>query len=306
VTILLSLLTELLHIGLMLAAAPTAAGVAQWLDARLAGRTGPSILLPWRDLVRLSRKTPMLSESTSVVSRIAPTAALAATLTAAALVPSFTLGMALSPLADLLVIAALLSAARAAIALAALDSGAALAGLAQQGAGARAVVAEPAMMLVVVALALMGGSFNLDLIIGQQRDGVLLPAAASALALTALVALLLADVSAADPDPSDHVVSGMDLAMLRTTGWLRRLIWIDLIGGLFLPVGIAGTDSLPLAWLIGLAAWAFKLAAVVLCLSAARSLIGPIPRQGLPDLIGVAALLALLATIMVLAGSAPV
>jgi hypothetical protein len=303
VTILLSLLTELLHIGLMLAAAPTAAGVAQWLDGRLAGRTGPSILLPWRDLVRLSRKTPMLSESTSVVSRIAPTAALAATLTAAALVPSFTLGMALSPLADLLVIAALLSAARAAIALAALDSGAALAGLAQQGAGARAVVAEPAMMLVVVALALMGGSFNLDLIIGQQRDGVLLPAAASALALTALVALLLADVS--DPNPGDQIVSGMDLAMLRTTGWLRRLIWIDLIGGLFLPVGIAGTDSLPLAWLIGLAAWAFKLAAVVLFLSAARFLIGPIPRQGLPDLIGVAALLALLATIMVLAGSAP-
>ena len=91
-----------------------------------------------------SRKTPMLSESTSIVARLAPSAALTATLAAAALVPSFTLGMALSPLADMLVIVALLTIARVAITLASLDSGAPLPGFAQQGASARAVLAEPA------------------------------------------------------------------------------------------------------------------------------------------------------------------
>jgi formate hydrogenlyase subunit 4 len=295
----LSLLAQLLHIGLVIATAPTVAGVMAWLDGRLIGRAGPPILLPWRDLVRLSRKTPTLTENASIVSRHAPAVGLGATLCAAALVPSFTLGMVLSPAADVLVIVSLLSVARVAAALAGFDSGAARPALIQQGASARAVLAEPALMLAVVALALMAGSFNLDLIIGQQREGVLLPAAASSVALTALVALLMAEVSA--PDRGDLMFGGMDLAMVRMTFWLRRLIWIDLIGGLFLPVGIAGADSLPLAWLIGFTVWVIKLGLFVLCLSGVRSLLGPIPRHSLPNLIGVAALLALLATIMVLA-----
>ena len=124
-TLILSLLAQILHIGLMIAAAPTMAGMMDWLDARLSGRTGPPILLPWRDLVRLSRKTPMTLESVSVVSRLAPAFGLGATVSAAALVPSFTLGMALSPLADVLVIVSLLAVARIAAGLAALDSGAA-------------------------------------------------------------------------------------------------------------------------------------------------------------------------------------
>jgi formate hydrogenlyase subunit 4 len=298
-TIALSLLAQLLHIGLMLAAAPTAAGMLDWLDARLTGRSGPPVLLPWRDLVRLSRKTPLLTESVSVVSRVAPSVSLGAILSASALVPSFTLGMALSPLADVLVVVSLLTIARVAIALAALDSGAALPGLAQQGASSLAVLAEPALMLAMVALALMGGSFNLDLIIGQQHEGVLLPATASSVTLTALLALLLADISVPDR-ATEQIFAGRDLAMVRMNGWLRRIVWIDLIGGLVLPVGMATAENVPLAWLIGLAAWATKIAAFTLILSATRRLLGRVPHHSLPDLVGLAALLALLATIIVL------
>jgi formate hydrogenlyase subunit 4 len=252
--------------------------------------------------VRLSRKSPMRMESVSAVSHFAPAVGLGATLAAAALVPAFTLGMALSPLADVLVIVSLLTVARVAAALAALDSGAALPGLTQQGASALAILAEPALMLAVVTLALMAGSFNLDLIIGQQREGVLLPAAASSVALTALLAVVLAEATTADRAP-DQMFSGIDLAMSRMTGWLRRLIWLDLAGGLFLPVWIANADGGPIAWLIGLAMWAAKLGVFIACLAAIQTFPGPIPRHSLPGLLGVAALLALLATIMVLASS---
>jgi formate hydrogenlyase subunit 4 len=298
-SIILSLAAQLLHLGLMIAAAPTMAGVTDWLAARLTGRAGPPVLLPWRDLLRLSRKTPMLVESVSIVSRLGPATALGATLSAAALVPSFCLGMALSPLADVLVIAALLVIARVATALAAFDSGAAGPGLSQQGTGFLAVLAEPALMLVMVTLALMAGSFNLDLIIGQQREGILFPAAASAVALTALLGLILADISSPDLGAED-MFGGTDLAMLRTTRWLRQLLWIDLIGALFLPIGIATAESGPLTWLIGLAAWVVKLGAAILAMSGAHAILGRVPRHGLVDLLGVAALLALIATIMVL------
>jgi formate hydrogenlyase subunit 4 len=302
VTVALSLVAQILHIGLMIVAAPTFAGLTNWLDGQVRGRSGAPVLTPWRDLIRLSRKTTNTTESVSLVTRFAPAVALGITFAVAALVPSFTLGMALSPLADTLIIVSLLSVARVAIALAALDSGSPLPGLTQQGASALAVLAEPALMLAMLALALMGGSFNLDVIIGQQREGVLLPAAASAMTLTTLLALLLADLSLPDWT-TEQTFGGIDLGMVQTAIWLRRLIWCDLIGAVFLPVGIGTADSDPTTWLIGLAAWIIKLGAAALAVSGLRTVLGPVPRNSLADLIGIAALLALLAVIMVLANA---
>lgn len=296
-----SLLAQILHIGVMIVAAVTVAGVMDWIEAQLSGRSGSPVLSPWRDLVRLARKTPMTTGNISVVSQIASALGLGATLSAAVLVPSFTLGMTLAPLSNMLVIVSLLTVARIAAVFVALDSGAALPGLAAQNNSALGCIAEPALLLSVVALALMGGSFNLDFIIGQQREGLLLPAGASAIAATAMLALLLAETSAT-VSGLDHMLSGPELAMSRMTGWLRRLVWIDLIGGLFLPVGMAIGNS-PLAWLIGMAFWGIKLTAFVLGLSMFQTMLGPIPRHSLPDLIGVAALLAVLAIVMVVASA---
>ena len=297
-TILLPLLSQVLHTGLLLVAAPTVAGIIDWLDAWLSGYALPPLLAPWRELIRLTRKTPMTAENVSLVSGIAPALGLAATLSAAALVPSFALGMMLAPWADVLVIVSLLTVARLATGLAGLDSGAALPGLDTQLASASAVLAEPALILCVVTLGLMGGTFNLDLIIGQQREGLLLPAGASAITATSMLALVLAESTS-----RTSCGSGLDLAIDRITGWLRRLVWIGLVSGLFLPVGMAAPEAGPWSWFVGLAAWAIKLAAFIIGLAAIHAIVGRIPRHSLPDLLGVAALLALLALIMVLAGS---
>jgi formate hydrogenlyase subunit 4 len=157
-------------------------------------------------------------------------------------------------------------------------------------------------MLAVVTLALMSGRLNLDQIIGQQREGLLLPAAASAVVMTAMLALAFAEASV-PPDGLDETVSGTTLAVTHMTVWLRRLVWIDLIGGSFLPVGMATIAAGPLSWLIGLVAWGIKLGAFILGLCAIQTTLGRVPHRRLPDLIGVAALLALLAVIMVLAGA---
>jgi formate hydrogenlyase subunit 4 len=297
-----SLFAEILHVILMLLAAPASAGVMGWLDARLAGHSGPPILLPWRDLVRLSRKTPVLPESASPMLSLAPAVALSATFCAAALVPSFTLGTALAPLADGMVVASLLSLSRAAVTLGALDTGSALGGIAAQRGSTLAIMAEPALLLFVFTLALMGGSFNLDLIIGQQHEGMLLPAAASALALTALLALVFADICETSTG-LELDYSGIDLVVSRVTDWMRRVVWIDLIGGLFLPIGMAGPDDGLADWGIGLLCWAVKLVAAVICLTSIRALLGRAVRRDIPDLTAIAALLALLATIMVLASA---
>ncbi len=301
-SIVLPLVAQILHLAVTIVAAPAVTGVVDWLDARLSGRAGPPLLLPWHDLIRLTRKTRTTGESVSIVHRLAPAVDLGATLSAAALVPSFALGMALAPLADVLVIVSLLTIARLAASLAALDAGSALPGLAAQNASAQAVLAEPALMLAVVTLGLMASSLNLDLIIVQQREGLLLPAGASAVALTAMLALVFADDSAGASE-LDSMFSGIDLATSRMAGWLRRVVWIDLIGGLFLPIGMATADDGPTGWLTGLLYWCVKLGAFVVILSAIQTSLGRVPRHSLHDLIGVAALLALLAMVMVLAST---
>ena len=102
-SVVVALLAQLLHIGLMLLAAPLVVGLIRKVKARLLGRIGPPILQPWRDLARLARKQPVLAENASWVFSGAPAVAFTATLAAAALVPSFALGMTGAPLADLLI-----------------------------------------------------------------------------------------------------------------------------------------------------------------------------------------------------------
>ena len=301
-SLLLSLVAQILHLALMIAAAPLAAGVSDRLEAHISGRSGASVLLPWRDLVRLSRKTPAETDSGSVVLRYAPCAALGITLAAAALTPSFSRSMALSPLADILVIVSLLTSARVAMVLAALDAGAPDPGLAAQQSSALAVPAEAALIVLALAVALMAGGFNLDLIMGQARDGGLSPAAASAVGLAALLALAFVDDGFSHTG-LDRAAAGNGLAMSRLTLWLRRLVWLDLVGALALPTGYATAGAGTLEWCIGLACWGGKLGVLILLLAAARATLGRLAARRSAEVAGLAALLAVLAAVMVLASA---
>ena len=140
------------------------------MQARLAGRTGASPLQPWRDLLRLLRKQTVLAESASNVTIDAPVVCAAATAVAACLVPSFTLGMTLAPFADLLLIAGLLMAARASLALAAMDAGTATGGMAASRTMLLGCLAEPALLLVLFVLALLAGSLDLDVVAAMQLE----------------------------------------------------------------------------------------------------------------------------------------
>jgi formate hydrogenlyase subunit 4 len=290
--------TQALHVALMLAAAPILAGLQRWIEARLAGRHGPDPWQPWRDLARLTRKPPALAENASPLFRTAPIACFAVMIVAAALVPSFTLGMAFAPLADLLVLGGLLAFARLVLGLAALDAGTAPAGLAAARAAWLACMAEPALFLVFLALGFLGGTTNLDLLIGQQQQGMLQPPAAAALAAASLAALGLAG---ADQGDQATEFSGGDLALVQFAEALRVVVWFDLIGALFLPLGMAGQDAGPLGWIIGLVAWGARLIVLTGGLVALRGAAGSLRAGQAKRLVGIAAVLGLLAALLVLA-----
>jgi formate hydrogenlyase subunit 4 len=305
---------QLLHVLLMLALAPLALGVSRLATARLAGRAGPSVLQPGRDLRRLLRKQTLFAETAAKPFEAAPAIVFATSLVAAALVPSFALGMALAPAADLIVLAGLLMLGRATLALAATESGTAVGGVGASRAMALAAFSEPALLLAILPLALLLGTTNLDVMAGVLREGtigvrlplVLAIAAVAVVAMTRLggpatgAATLLREAAMAD-DALAEEYSGRPLALLAWAAALRRLVWLSLLADLIAPFGLAQATGSPLWWPVGAAAWLAKVAVLTLALAAWQA--GHSARPGrLQSALGLALLLGLLAAAFLFAG----
>ena len=317
-TILAALAAQVLHIALLLALAPALTGFIAWIKARLAGRVGPAVLQPWHDLARLLRKQRVVAENASELLAIAPLVAFAAIATGAALVPSFTLGMALAPLSDMLVIAGLLALARCAFALAGMDSGTALGGMGASRTMTLASCAEPALLLVIFTLALLAGSSNLDLIAAMRQDNSTGWRIDDGLALAAVLLVALADTGRGLGRPGDHAelgmlhqaetleFSGQDLALVGATAALRLLLWLNLIIAMFLPFGMASSGAGLMAWLLGVVCWLAKLLLLGTALAVLETVLGRMRLSRIQQLLGVALLFGLLAAVFLFANAGTV
>lgn len=303
-----AILAQLLHLALLLAAAPLVVGVTRWLKARMMGRRGASPLQPYRDLEKLLRKRPVLAENASAVSEAAPYAGLAATIAAAALVPSFAHGMALAPAADLILLAGLLAVARVALALAGMDVGTAFGGLGAAREMSFSAFAEPALILCVLTMAILAGTTNLDAIAATMRDGQLGIRVSLGLAAIAMLAVAVAENARIPVDnPATHLEltmvheamllesSGRQLALWDAQAALRLTLWLALIAAVFVPFGTARAGAGPLAWVVGLLAFALKMGALCLALAVFESAIAKMRVFRVPEFLGAALLLALLA-----------
>jgi formate hydrogenlyase subunit 4 len=313
VTILVALAAQILHVALLLAMAPVLTGLIAWIEARLVGRAGTSLLQPWRDLARLLRKQRVVAESASEFRVFAPLVAFAAVATAAAMVPSFTLDMLLAPLSDLLVIVGLLAMARCALALAAMDAGTALGGMGASRTITLASCAEPALLLVIFTLALLAGSSNLHRIATIRQESSAAWRIDDGFALVALLLVALVDTGRGVRRPGERAefamldqaesleFSGQDLALIEGTAALRLLLWCNLIIVMFLPVGIAPSSAGLTGWLIGVACWLVKLLVLAIVLAALETVIGRTRLPRIPQLLGVAVLFGLVAALFLFA-----
>ena len=89
--------------------------------------------------------------------------------------------------------------------------------------------------------------------------------------------------------------SGRHLALWDYQAALKLTLWLALIAAVFLPFGTAPAGSGPLAWIVGLLAWAAKMGALCLALAAFEGVIAKMRVFRVPEFLGAALLLALLA-----------
>lgn len=296
---------------LVLALAPLLTGVVRKVKARLLRRRGASVLQPYRDLLRLIRKEAVIADNASWLFRAAPYLIFAATWVAAALVPTFASGLLFSWSADLIAIVALLGSARFFQTLAGMDIGTSFGGIGSSREVMIASLAEPAMLLVAFTVSLLAHSTQLSTI----TEVILSPAiglrVSLAMVLIALVLVALAENARIPVDnPSTHLeltmvheamvleYSGRHLAMIEFGSALKLLLYMSLIGAVFLPVGMARSgDSWP-AYAVGLAAYLAKLSVGAVLLGVFETSIAKMRVFRVPEFLGSALMLGFLAILL--------
>jgi formate hydrogenlyase subunit 4 len=307
----LDLAIQGIQMALVLLLAPLLTGMVRKIKARLLLRRGPSLIQPYRDLFRLLRKEVTLAHNASWLFRTTPYLIFAATWVAAALVPTFALGLQFSWSVDLIAIAALIGSARFFLALAGLDVGTSFGGIGSSREVTIASLAEPAMIMIVFTLALIAGSTQLStiaLFMLSQDVGLRV---SLGLALVGLIIVAIAENARIPVDnPATHLeltmvheamvleYSGRHLAMIELAAALKLLLYISLIACLFVPWGLATTAAAPSAYAIGMATYIAKLAVGGSLLALFETMIAKMRVFRLPGFIGVALMLGLLGTLL--------
>jgi formate hydrogenlyase subunit 4 len=299
---------------LVLSLAPLLTGFVRKLKARLLLRRGPSLVQPYRDLLRLLRKEVTLAHNASWLFRATPYLVFAATWVAAALVPTFAIGLQFSWSADLIAITALLGSVRFFLALAGLDVGTSFGGIGSSREVTIASLAEPAMIMIVFTLALVAGSTQLSTVAGLMLSQGVGLRVSLGLALFALLIVAIAENARIPVDnPATHLeltmvheamvleYSGRHLAVIELAAALKLLLYVSLIACVFVPWGLAAADAGPLAFAIGIASYIAKLAAGGALLGFFETMIAKMRVFRLPGFIGAALMLGLLGTLLLFA-----
>jgi len=296
---------------IVLLLSPLLTGFVRKVKARLLRRQGPPLLQPYRDLIRLMRKDVVLAESASWLFRVIPYIIFAGTWVAAALVPTFGSGLLFSWSADLIAIIALLGSARFFQALAGLDVGTSFGGIGSSREVMIASLAEPAMLMIMFTLALIAGSTQLSTMATYMGSGVEGLRVSLGLALLALIIVALAENARIPVDnPATHLeltmvheamvleYSGRHLALIDLSSELKLLLYVSVIGCLFMPWGISGAEANPPTIALGLAAYVGKLAVGGFLLALFETAIAKMRVFRVPAFLGAALMLGLLATLL--------
>ncbi|SDI30152.1 Formate hydrogenlyase subunit 4 [Bradyrhizobium sp. Rc2d] len=305
------ILSQGAQMSLVLGGAPLLTGFVRKVKARLLRRRGPPLLQPYRDLIRLMRKDVVLADNASWLFRVIPYLIFAGTWVAASLVPTFGNGLLFSWTADLIAIIALLGSARFFQALAGMDVGTAFGGIGSSREVMIASLAEPAMLITVFSVAMIAGSTQLPNVAEFMGSDAVGLRVSLGMAFVALTIVALAENARIPVDnPATHLeltmvheamvleYSGRHLALIDLSSHLKLLLYVSLIACVFLPWGTATVDAGVGRLVFGALLYFGKLAVLGFLLAVFETSIAKMRVFRIPEFLGAALMLALLATLL--------
>jgi len=252
--ILLPALMEILQVVTILAAAPAFVGWIRTVKCWFQGRTTPGILQPYQDLRKLFSKDVVLAENASWIFRFTPYLVFGVMVLMAGIVPILSTDLLLTATADVIALVALLAIARFFTALAGMDVGTAFGGMGSSREMMIASLAEPAMLMAIFTVSLIGQSTSLSEIGKVILEGGFALRPSMVFAFLAFVLIFLAETGRIPVDnPATHLeltmiheamileFSGRHLALLEWAGMVKLTLFTAIGIVLFFPWGISPT-----------------------------------------------------------------
>jgi formate hydrogenlyase subunit 4 len=299
-----------IQLGAAVAGGPLLYGLMVKVRARAEGRVGAPVRQPLLDLWKLAGKERIHAWHSSVVLPLAPLVLIASTAAAVVIAPLISTGPALGRTSDVFVIVFLLLLGSVAVALGGLDAGTAFGGMGASRAMTIGALAEPALLVAVLALSIQAGTSNLPGIVSAtlaHPGWVATPE--RVLALAALVIVVLAETGRIPVDnPSTHLeltmiheamileYAGPELALVTLGEMMRLGLLLSLLANLFFPWGIAATASIP-HLVLGLAVLAAKTAAIAGMIAVAEVSAAKLRLFRVPEILSAAFVLSVLAVV---------
>ncbi len=246
-----------LQIFFVLGFSPLLKGIMERYRARVAGRHGPPVWQPYRDLWKWSHKETVRSHETSFISEWAPIAYFIAPLLVAMLIPVLTaFPLPFAWMGDMLAGGMILGAGGVALLLAALDSGSVYPALGVSRIRLIAAFTEP-LSLLLVFIAASAAKTTIPFIVNQTLSAPSwLFTPAHLFIVVGWFLLLLAEagrIPVDNPSTSQELSmidpartfesSGTDLVLYEWGGWMKFLILsVILCNVLATPWGLAGSS----------------------------------------------------------------
>ena len=305
-------LVAILQVVVIAAGAPGVIGLIRTVKARLVGRRGASPWQPYRDLVKLLGKEPVVSTTTSWIFRVTPYVLVATMIVAALVVPVVIARPVLGFAGNAILLMALFVLGTFFLALAALDAGSAFGGMGSSREVAVAALAEPTVILAIFALALRAETINLGGVVERLgRDASLMINPGHLLAFGAFFIVMLAENGRLPVDnPATHLeltmiheamvleYSGRYLALIEWAGGMKLVLFMTLLANLFFPWGVPGIAT-PGAIALGTVAVAAKLAVLAVALAVMETAVAKLRLFRVPELLAGSFALALLSVMAV-------
>jgi formate hydrogenlyase subunit 4 len=247
----------ILEVCVTLLIAPFLLSVIAKTKARFAGRQGPPWFQPYYDLLKLFRKEPVYSTTTTWIFRAGPVINLAALLTAALLLPVLSGRSLMGFSGDMILFAYLLALGRMFTVLAALDTGSSFEGMGASREVTFGAMAEPALFLIFVVLSVSAQSLELSDMLGATFTGLWQTGGPAVVLIAGALFVVLLTETCRVPvdDPATHLEltmihevmvldhSGPDLAYITYGAALK----FALLGSVLLHIAVPHPEFLRLA-----------------------------------------------------------
>ena len=233
---------------LVLGAAPLLLGVINKTKALVAGRVGPPLLQTYFDLAKLARKESVLSSATTWVFLAGPAVSLVVAVVASLFLPFTGPKAPLAFRGDMILFVYLLALGRFFTTAAALDTGSSFEGMGAARDVTFACLAEPALFFGLLALARVGHSLELSVVLAVSAAAWRTATAALVLIVASWFIVLLAESSRVPfDDPNTHLEltmihevmvldhSGPALGVVLYAGAVKLFVFAALVAHVLLP-----------------------------------------------------------------------